>query len=66
MGVEDKDMKTCLGVLNLTVSKSNIGHHDIKVVYDKIGPIIQDTYHKSTKIFLEDEVLLMLEKNVDM
>ena len=40
MGVGRKDMITFLGILDLTGGKSNIGHHVLKVVDDKIGPII--------------------------
>ena len=40
VGVGRKDMITFLGILDITEVKSKIGHHVLKVVDDKIGPII--------------------------
>ena len=40
VGVGRKDMITFFGILDITGVKSKIGHHVLKVVDDKIGPII--------------------------
>ena len=64
MGVDGKDTKTCLGILDSPGNKSNIGHHILKVMNDKIVTIIQDIRHKEINQNKEDEVLLMLNHGV--
>ena len=37
---------TCLGLLDITGIKFNIGHHVLRVVDKKILPIIQEMYYR--------------------
>ena len=41
ISVDRKDTTTCLGTLDFPGGRSNIEHHVLKVVDNKIGPMIQ-------------------------
>ena len=47
MGVGEKYMTARLGILNLTIVKSNVGHYVLKVVGNKILPIVLQMAHES-------------------
>ena len=66
MVVDGKDMKNSLAYLDLPGGKYKIGHNVIKVVDNKIGPIIRDVDYKEINQNSEDGLLLMLEKYIDM
>ena len=65
MGVVGKDMSTYLGILDTTRGKSNIGHHVIKVVDDKTGPIIWQMNNEEINQHTEDKAILKLEHGID-
>ena len=39
-GIDGTDIPTCLGILDIYGGKSNIGHNLVKVVGNKIEPIV--------------------------
>ena len=59
-------MITFLGILGITGGKSKIGHHVLKVVDDKIGPIIWQMYYKSINKNTDYELPLKFEHNVEL
>ena len=54
-----------LGILDLHGGMSNIGHHVLKLVDDKIEPIIRYMDHKTINQKVEAEVILVLWDNYE-
>ena len=66
MGVGVEYVTTCLRILDIPGGRSSIVQHVLKVMDNKIGPIIQDMSYKPNNQNSEGGVLLKLEHNFDL